>query len=79
MTLQLISILPLLFIIVLSYLFDTLVAHAKMGIESKVLVISLKRIYIAKVKLFIDDNNLLVMDKQGRFYYKKASKLIILP
>ena len=75
----LLSLAFLVFILVLSFLFDTLVAHARMGIESKVLVISLKRIFIATVKLYYDDKTLLVMDKQGRFYYKKASKLIILP
>ena len=75
----LLSLAFLVFILVLSFLFETLVAHARMGIESKVLVISLKRIFIATVKLYYDDKTLLVMDKQGRFYYKKASKLIILP
>ena len=56
-----------------------LVAHSRMGIESKVLVITLKKVFIARVKLFIDDNNILVMDKHGMFYYKKTSQLIIIP
>lgn len=75
----LLSLAFLVFILVLSFLFDMLVAHAKMGIESKVLVISLKRVFIATVKLYYDDKTLLVMDKQGRFYYKKAQNLIIIP